>query len=54
MASAPGSTTYVNIHTLSPLNGYEVPMRHVARVLSKNPQPADNAGYIVFEAIDKK
>ena len=54
MESAPGSTSYVNIHTLSPLDVYEVPMKHVAKVLSENPQPADNAGYVVFEAINKK
>ena len=52
--SAPGSTSYVNIHTLSPLDGYEVPMRHVANVVSENPLPADNAGYVVFEASNKK
>ena len=52
--SAPGSTSYVNIHTLSPLDGYEVPMRHVANVGSENPLPTDNAGYVVFEAINKK
>ena len=54
MESTPGSTSYVNIHKLSPLDGYEVPMKHVAKALSENPLPADNAGYVVFEAIYEK
>ena len=54
MESAPGSTSYVNKHKISPQDGYEVPMRHVAKVLSENPLPADNAGYVVFGAINEK
>ena len=52
--SAPESTSYVNIRTLSPLDGYEMPMRYVAKVLCENPLPVDNAGYVVFEAINEK
>ena len=54
MESTPGSTSYVNIHKLSSLDGYEVPMKHVAKALRENPLPADSAGYVVFEAIYEK
>ena len=54
MEPTPESTSYVNIHTLFPLDGHEVPMRHVAKGLSENPLLVDNAGYVVFEAIDEK